>query len=148
MSSQQKITIQMHCQNLPGAEFEGRTQVRLGIQKGKEVIEDVPANVERVTFTFPLRVEKNPKTGRPNFLGPFAQGNPEERFIYLCWGERKDSDWDGFRRAKIHLKHLDWQALEKPLETGQPIEAFVNMTDDKGGPLCASVRENKIEWKI
>lgn len=148
MSSQQKITIQIHCQNLPGAIFEGRTRVRLGIQKGRDVVEDAPADVESITFTCLLRVEKNLKTGKPNFLGLFAQGKPEERFIYLCWGEKKGSDWDGFRRAKIHLKHLNWQVLEKSLETGQPIEAFVNMTDDKGGPLCASVRENNIEWKI
>ena len=148
MRSQQKITIQIHCRDLPGTVFEGRTGVRLGIQKSKEIIEDVPADVESVTFTFSLRVEKNPKTGKPNFLGPFAQGNPEERFIYLCWGQRNGSDWNGFRRAKIHLKHLDWNALEKPLETGKSIEAFVNMTDDKGCPLCASVRENNIEWKV
>jgi hypothetical protein len=43
MSSGQQITIQIHCQNLPGAEFEGRTRVRLGIQKGKDVVEDVSA---------------------------------------------------------------------------------------------------------
>jgi hypothetical protein len=118
MSSQRQITIQLHCQNLPGVEFEGRAQVRLGLQKGQEVIEDVSADVESVSFTVPLRVEKNLKTGNPNFLGPFAQGKPEERFICLCWGERKGNDWDGFRRAKVHLKHLDWPVLEKSLETG------------------------------
>lgn len=143
-----EITLLLHCQNLPGTEFEGRTAVRLGIQKGTEVIEDVPGDVTQVTFAIPLRVKKNPQTGQPDFAGPFAQGRPGERFIYLCWGERKGEAWDGFRRAKIHLSHLDWGVVEAALKSGRPILALLEMTDDKGGPLCASVKEDKIRWQI
>jgi hypothetical protein len=146
MKPNQTITILIHCHNLPGLVCGERNQVRLGIQKGKDVIEDVSGDVESVTFNVPLRVEQQP-TGQPKFLGPFAQGTPQERFIYLCWGERKDSNWETFRRAKIHLKHFDWQTVEKSLTTGAPIEAFINMTDKKGEPLCASVKDDKIDWK-
>jgi len=72
MNSRQEVVIRIHCHHLPGTEFEGRTGVRLGIQKDKEVIDDVLADVESVTFRVPLRVTTNPKTGQPNFLGPFA----------------------------------------------------------------------------
>ncbi|MEJ7708416.1 MAG: DUF5990 family protein [Pyrinomonadaceae bacterium] len=51
------------------------------------------------------------------------------------------------KRRKIRLKHLDWKTVETALATGQPIEAIVNMTDEKGGPLCASVKLNNIRWK-
>ena len=140
MSDQQEIQVHIHCRNLPGTNFDGRTSLRLGLQKGKEVIEDVPADVESVSFTVPLRVATNPKSGQPNFLGPFAHGTPEDRFLYLCWGERKAEGWDGFRRAKIRLNHLGWECLRESVETAKPIEFTVDMTDEKGGPRCASVR--------
>ncbi len=148
MSNQREIKVLIHCRDLPGSKFQERTGVRLGIQKGTDVIEDVPADAEGVTFTAPLRVTRNPASGRPNFLGPFAQGTAGERFIYLCWGERRGGNWDGFRRAKLHLSHLSWESIEKAIEDGSTIEAVVNVTDAKGGPLCASVREDKIEWKV
>lgn len=146
--SDQQITIQLNCIDLPGVEFDGKTAVRLGIQKGKEVVEDVPGNARSVTFKCPFRVEKNADTGKPNLLGPYAQGTPQERFIYLCWGERKGHGWDGFRRAKVHLKDLEWKPVEKALSSGKPIKAVIKMTDKKGGPLCASVKEDNIEWQL
>lgn len=144
---QNTITILLHCTDLPGVSFEDKTAVRLGIQKGKDVIDDVPADTESVIFTCPLRVERNTKTGKPNFLGPFAHGTPEERFIYLCWGERKGMVWYGFRRAKIHLKHIEWSTIEDCLKTDSSLEATLRMTDSKGGPLCASVGQAYITWK-
>jgi hypothetical protein len=120
----------------------------LGIQKHREVIEDVSGDTRSVTFTVPLRITKNLMNGRTNFLGPFAHGTPDQRFLYLCWGERHRQDWETFRRAKVHLSHLTGQLLNEASETGQPIEVVVNMTDDKGGPLCASIKNDKIDWKI
>ena len=148
MTDQHEVKIRIHCHNLPGTHFEGRDAVRLGIQKGQDVIDDVLGDVQKVTFTLPLRVIRNPRNGQPNILGPFTHGTPDQRFIYLCWGERRGDGWDGFRRAKVHLSHLSWEALNKASETSQPIEAFVNMMDDKGGPLCASVKDDKIEWRM
>ncbi len=138
MKDHREINIRIHCRNLPGTQFEDRTGVRLGIQRGREVIGDVPADAEGVTFTVPLRVSGTPGGERPNFLGPFAQGTPEERFVYLCWGERRDGAWDGFRRAKIQLRHIGWEAVERASAAGQAtIEAVVDMTDATGGPFAA-----------
>jgi hypothetical protein len=146
--SDRVVTIKLTCIELPGLKFKEIAGLRLGIQKEKEVIEDVPANVKNVSFLCPLRVEKNAKTGAPNFLGPYAQGKPEERFIYLCWGDRDNELWAGCGRAKVHLKHLDWKTIENAISTGEPIEAVIKMTDKKGGPLCATVREEHIEWRV
>lgn len=33
----QEIVIKIHCHNLPGKEWEGRREVRLGVQKGDDV---------------------------------------------------------------------------------------------------------------
>lgn len=144
----QPLIIRLRCIELPGCEFDGRSKVRLGVQKGKEVIEDVLAEAQEVAFTCLLRVERNAATGQPNFLGPYAQGTPTERFIYLCWGERKEGAWDGLGRAKIHLKEIDWHSIEKSIATGNPIEAIIKMTDKKGYPLCASVAKDKITWQL
>jgi hypothetical protein len=144
----QWLTIKLTCIDLPGVEFKGITGLRLGVQKGKEVIEDVPANVNTVSFLCPLRVEKNAKTGNPNFLGPYAQGTPEDRFIYLCWGDRRDELWAGCGRAKVLLKQLGWKTIEKAISTGSPIEAVIKMTDKKGGPLYATIRQENIEWRV
>ncbi len=139
MNNPHEVIIEIHCHNLSGTRFDQRTAVRLGIQKGKEVIDDVPADTAQVTFTVPLRVERNPDTSSPNFLGPFAHGTPQERFLYLCWGERNGETWDGFRRAKVHLKHLTWQQVEIALQENQAIEFSFNMTDAKCGPACGSL---------
>jgi hypothetical protein len=139
MKNSQIVLIQIYCHNLPGSRFEGKNAVRLGIQKGKEVVDDVPADVREVLFTVPLRVEPDSMTGQPNFLGPFAQGRSQERFIYLCWGKRINKGWEGFRRVKVHLKHLTWQQIEAALQQGQPIKFSFDMTDAKGGPVCGSL---------
>jgi hypothetical protein len=139
MPDQQEVILRIHCRSLPGRRFEERTKVRLGIQNGKVVVEDVLADADSVTFMVPLRVARNPKNGFPNFLGPFAQGTPEARFVYLCWGERVGEAWNPFRRAKVSLKPLDWEQVQKSWATGDPVEIMVNMTDEKGGPVCGSV---------
>ena len=36
-------------------------------------------------FECEVRVKRNPKTERPNFLGPWVHGTPDTRFLYLNW---------------------------------------------------------------
>src|SRR5687767_14618429 len=146
MAEQRTITIRIHCYALPGASFAGRTGARLGVQKGKDVIDAVPGDASKVSFTLSFRVEKHPQTGRPNFLGPYAHGPVHERFIYLCWGECKDDHWEGFGRVKIHLNHFDWPLIESVIQQGIAIEAKVRMTDQKGAPRYASIKGDGIEW--
>ena len=138
MRQQREITIQIHCHDLPGVRFEERTAVRLGIQKGQEVVDDVPAEGGGVTFTATLRVGER-ENGEPNFLGSYAHGKPGERFLYLCWGERMAERWYPFRRAKVPLKHLDWRRLDQAWNTGEPITLTVAVTDQRGGPACGTV---------
>lgn len=139
MKTLQEISISIHCYHLPGSRFEDRTSVRLGIQKGQAIIDDVPADTPQITFIVPLRVDRNTETGKPNFLAPLAHGTPQERFIYLCWGEWQNDKWDGFRRAKVHLKHLTWEQIEVALQNNQAVEFSFDMTDAKGGPVCGSL---------
>ncbi len=137
MRQQREIIIQIQCRKLPGTRFEQRTAVRLGIQKRREVIDDVPADADCVTFRAVLKVAES-GTAKPNFLGPYVHGKPDDRFLYLCWGEWTERGWDGFRRAKVSLKSLGWDRLNEAWGNGEPIKLTVEMTDTKGGPRCGS----------
>lgn len=146
-STQSHVTIRLHCIDFPGRDFDGKQNIKVGPQKGDAVVDDVFGDAKKADFLFDLRVERNPKSGKPNFLGPYAHGKPEERFLYLNWGVRVGPFFHGFRRAKIHLRDLDWATVEKAIASGRPIEAVVKLTDAKGGPLCASVKPSHIEWR-
>ncbi|HEX8833288.1 MAG TPA: DUF5990 family protein [Abditibacteriaceae bacterium] len=148
MKNTRELSIHIICRDLPGARFEKFDAVRLGVQKGREVINDVPADTSEAEFEITLRVEPNAATGEPNFLGPFAFGTPQQRFLYLCWGQRQGDEWDGFRRAKIQLGHLTWRTIEHALTNRKPIEVSVTATDDRGGPVCGTLHEPFVLWEV
>ena len=139
-----EITVNLVCRDMPGLTFAGYRDVHLGIQKGKETVASVPGDVEQAVFSAPLRVQD--RDGRPNFLGPFVHGTPQQRFLYLVWVAEDGDKPKMFRRAKIHLRHLTWSQLRSAFDEGRPITATLRMTDAKGGPLCASVPASHIAW--
>jgi hypothetical protein len=145
--TERELTLILHCRHLPGTECAGKSEVRLGIQKGTEVIEDVPADTEEVRFTVPLRILQNTQTAQTDFRGPFVQGKAGDRFLYLSWGQRQGERFDMFRRAKFPLRHLDRPRIAEALKSGKPVEAFVDMTDPKGMPLTATIHEESFQWR-
>jgi uncharacterized protein DUF5990 len=147
MRKEIEVAFEFACTELPGAVVKDRRAVRLGIQEGRAVVQDVAGDMEEVTFRFSLRVREHPRNGRPNFLGPFAQGTPDGRFVYLCWGERADGEWDGFRRAKVHLKSLTWAQIDRSVATGLPIRATIRMSDAGGRPATASLGPDHVRWE-
>jgi hypothetical protein len=145
MPSTLEIHLEIHCYNLPGLQVGEHHAVRLGIQKRQEVIEDVFADSEEAIFTVPLRVEFKP-TGTANFLGQFVHGNPKEKFIYLCWGERNGGEWDGFSRAKLQLLPLSHTLLFHAADTNTPLKVRINMQDEKGKIICATIKDKQLAW--
>ena len=149
------LRVKVVCTDLPGTRFRDpqdparpvKDPVFLGIQCGKEVIEQVPGDTKTATFTPEFRVERK-KDGTPNFLGPFAQGTADDRFFYLCWGvKRPTGGFDMFRRLKIRLGHLSATRVARGCRSGAPITVRLRLTDAKGGPLCATPRPPNIEWE-
>ncbi len=149
------LKLKVVCTQLPGTRFEDpyshdpeiKEPVYLGIQCGKEVVEQVPADRREVVFFPEFRVGEKPD-GSPNFLGPYAQGRPADRFFYLSWGVVQNSgDFEMFRRLKIRLGHLDWAQVNRALESGDPIVVRLKLTDDRGGPLCATPCASHITWQ-
>ncbi len=134
-----KLTIE--CVDLPQQNWDGHREIWLGIQQGKDVVQEVKLPVETASFRCELRVGNDSSQGSPNFLGPCAQGTVQDRFVYLCWGYRHLGMWAGFRRAKLPLGHLTWVNIED-----NQVHVTVRCTDPKGGPICATVRDEFVSW--
>jgi len=141
------LILEVRCQNLP-ATFDG-APIYLGIQQGNDVIEIVPASAGKTVFHPEFRLAD--AEGAPNFLGPFAQGPREERFLYLSWGTgATNAAFGRFRRLKVHLSHLTWKQLAAAARRKKPLSVTLDLTDAKGGPLCASVRPGhpNVTWDL
>ena len=80
--------------------------------------------------------------------GPYIQGRPGDRFIYLYWGSLDgDRRMDMFRRAKLMLDAVPSEVLAKAAESGVLV-GRLRLTDAKGQPMCAAVRPPAIDWSV
>ena len=117
-----------------------------GIQKGSGARYETLFVQQRgrggVTFDFSLTVKDNRKDGLPNFLGQFAQGPSEGRFVYIDVGTyagQRDTPWS--RRMKVPLHGISWSLIRKLLKTpGHRLAARIPGTGTDGGPSCATVK--------
>lgn len=78
--------------------------------------------------------------GSIRFLGPFTQGPPNARFVYITVGTRAgqlDSCWD--RRAKVPLAGIS-AAMARATQAAPAavLEATVEGTLPDGSPTCAT----------
>jgi hypothetical protein len=148
MSKDGELSIEVIGTELPGIRFAEYEPVHVGVQKGNNVVDAVPADRKNVEFKLSFRIGVRPD-GSPNFLGPFAQGTPNRRFFYLSWGVVKPgSAFAMFRRAKIYLDHIEWKHIRKAIAANKPLRVGIKLTDRKGGPVCASVRDEYLEWEL
>jgi hypothetical protein len=141
------MRIEIQGYDLPGRVFEpdGRN-VHVGIQRGKDVIETFPGDAEAASWSFDCDVVEG--AGGIDLRGPYIQGRPGDRFVYLSWGDVNDrGDFAMFRRAKLMVGAID-QALLQAAHDGKRLVGKLGLTDRKGGPLCAAVRPPAIEWSV
>ncbi|MDB4948450.1 MAG: hypothetical protein JWM27_1099 [Gemmatimonadetes bacterium] len=115
--------------------------VAFAVQRGRdELLPPTRTTAAEVSFDFTVRVAPSSTDGAPNFLGPFAQGTPADRFVYVNSGQRagdRNSPCD--RRAKVRLAGITWEAIDRvAAEPGSVLEARIVGTARDGGPVCAS----------
>ncbi len=86
--------------------------------------------------------------GGLDFRGPYVQGKKGKKFVYLSWGELgNDGGFTMFRRAVLHftaIKSKDWR---RAISSSRIIEGTVDLTDDRGGPICANI-DSKVTWRL
>jgi|SRR6185503_10206371 len=119
--------------------------VDYGLQKGRgndyETVQTQRGANKDLTFEFSVRVNEG-KNGNPNFLGPFAQGNADARFVYLDIGTyagQKNTGWA--RRLKIPLMGIEWTTIDSAIKTQKRLEAHVAGSGGRdGGPTCGTIK--------
>jgi uncharacterized protein DUF5990 len=125
--------------------------VQFRLQQGKaDLVPPSSDSGETVSFDFTVNIANDRADGPPNFRGPFVQGPPAARFIYINSGTyagQADSCWS--RRAKVPLSGIIWDLIEEALSKSSAVmEARIAGTAGDGGPACATVRLLDGGWKV
>src|SRR5262245_29263487 len=134
---------------LPGLRWTSYEPIHVGVQRQHraEVVGLVPGDATRAVFD--LNLDAVTDDGGLDFRGPFVHGKRGERFVYLSWGQvGPDGAFEMFRRAKLHLSALAEEDVARAVETGSRIDAVLELTDERGGPLCAAVRPPRVQWRL
>jgi hypothetical protein len=134
----------------PGPERPaGHSNIHVGVQRRNqpgELLDLVPGDAPSATWTLDCRATSS-STG-VDLTGPYIQGRPGGRFIYLSWGTLEEAhDFKMFRRAKLQLDAVPPVILESAVERGLLV-ARLGLTDITGNPLCAAVRPPLIDWSV
>ena len=115
--------------------------VDFGLQKGSgaayQTVQTQRSTGGDLVFEFQPVIKARSGNGA-SLGGPFIQGPPQQRFVYIdigtCAGQA-DSCWS--RRLKIPLGGVTAQAIER----GGVLEARVPGTGRDGTPNCATVKD-------
>ncbi|MFC4532549.1 DUF5990 family protein [Sphaerisporangium dianthi] len=133
------------CRQAPG--FPGYRNIHVGVQRRTPRHEllglhpgDAPAAV------WELEATTTAKDGGWDLRGPFVQGSPGGRFVYLAWGTVSAAGvFTMFRRAKLQFDAIPSEVLDTAVRSGLLVGSL-GLTDSRGQPLCASVRPPHIDW--
>ena len=121
--------------------------VIMQVQRGKDELLSAASAIE-AELVFDLSVDVDLSSSEPNFLGKYAQGPKDARFIYVNSGTsagQLDSCWT--RRAKLSLMRITAKQIEEIIAVpGSRLETSFNGIGRDGGPTCASVKG--IEWTV
>jgi len=117
--------------------------VALALQRGASgkatLVGPAHGSTDALVFELDVTLDGSTAAGGPRLLGPFVQGPPTARFVYLTIGASAGqigSPWQ--RRAKVPLGAIDWQKIEA-LAPGERLTAHFNGTARDGSPACATV---------
>ncbi|MGH9945952.1 MAG: DUF5990 family protein [Pyrinomonadaceae bacterium] len=121
--------------------------VLMKVQRGRgEFLDPGRVSSESMTFEFDITVDVS-GVGL-NFLGKYAQGPKDGRFVYVNSGKQagqQNTIWD--RRAKLSLMSITKEQIEAALsKPNSIIETTIDGVGRDGGPVCASVKG--LVWKV
>jgi uncharacterized protein DUF5990 len=142
------VHIRIEGHHLPGRTGPHAVELRLrnvhvGVQRGKEVVDRVPAAAESAVWE--LAVDGREVDGLLDVRGPWVHGRPGARFLYLSWGNVDGERFTMFRRAKLMFGDIPTALLRAAFEGGGVLVGSLGLTDAHGEPACARVRP---EWTL
>ncbi|MEU1268622.1 DUF5990 family protein [Streptomyces sp. NPDC005799] len=130
-----------------GGSVQTYRNVHVAVQRRarpKELLDIQPGDAASATWTLSSTTAAMP-TGT-DIKGPYVQGRPGERFIYLSWGTVDEpGTFTMFRRAKLLLGAVPDDVLASAVHTGLLV-GRLGLTDAHSCPLCARVVPPAIAW--
>jgi hypothetical protein len=143
------VLIRIEGTQLPGrdcgrrGDFPGYSNIHVGVQRKnrrEELLDLHPGDADTAVWTLDCSVQG------VDIRGPYIQGPPKGRFIYLNWGTVDDAGrFALFRRAKLMLEDVPADVRDAAVASGLLVGSL-GLTDGKGNPVCASVRPPQISW--
>ena len=125
----------------------GYRNVHVAVQRRNrrdELLGLTPGNAASATWT--IDCVPVPTASGIDLKGPYIQGTPGARFIYLSWGTVDNAkNFELFRRAKLWLDCIPSEVLARAVDQGLLVGRLA-LTDYKGNPLCAAIRPPRIDW--
>ncbi|MFF7209172.1 DUF5990 family protein [Streptomyces sp. NPDC008238] len=141
------MRIRVEAHDLPGRTYGGYLGVHVAVQRRArpaELLDPRPGDAAEATWDLDCRVRETPDG--PDVTGPWIQGGPGARFVYLSWGTvAGPGDFTMFRRAKLMLDGVEPGILRAAVRSGTLV-GRLGLTDARGGPLCAAVRPPLVTW--
>jgi len=114
--------------------------VAFGMQLGRsELAEEVGKRADALVFEFPVSVA-DAKSDPPRLVGPFTQGPPTGRFVYINVGTYAGQHSPWSRRIKVPLYSMSPALVAAALAApGSVLETRIRGTGRDGTPACATV---------
>lgn len=110
-----------------------------------ELLDPQPGDAASATWTLECTAV-TPSVGHADVKGPYIQGRPGNRFIYLSWGAVDEAgSFTMFRRAKLMLDAVPDRELDAAVSGGLLV-GRLGLTDACGEPLCARVVPPRVTW--
>ncbi|SOE06530.1 hypothetical protein SAMN06272765_7357 [Streptomyces sp. Ag109_G2-15] len=132
---------------LTGDDAPAHRNIHVAVQRRDqpaELLDPQPGDSASVTWT--LECTTAASSNGTDVKGPYVQGRPGGRFIYLSWGTVDDSGgFTMFRRAKLMLDAVPDEVLAAAARTGLLV-GRLGLADARGMPLCARVVPPRITW--
>jgi len=125
---------------------DGYHNIHVGVQrrnKRGELLGLVPGDASSATWTLECNAVRS--SSGHDLTGPYIQGPPGGRFIYLSWGTVDGNGFTLFRRAKLWLDAVPPGVIGHAVRQGLLV-GRLGLTDRKGNPVCAALRPPDIEW--
>ncbi|HEY2794355.1 MAG TPA: DUF5990 family protein [Micromonosporaceae bacterium] len=133
--------------DLPGRAVGIGRNVNIGVQRrGKaEWLDLQPADADSVRWAVTASASLR-DDGVLDALGPQIQGGPGERFIYLSWVDLGgDGEFTLIGRTKLWLNAVPATVAAAAIKADRLV-GRLPLSNEKGGPVLASVRPPKITW--
>lgn len=120
--------------------------VSMMVQRGRdELLAPHVNSADKLVFDLELTVDTT--EAKPNFLGKYAQGPKNARFLYVNSGTYADQHSVWGRRAKLSLMTITPEQIQAvAVKEDRVLQTEFEGVGRDGGPTCASVKG--IEWKV